>query len=98
MRRKSWKLEKFGEILDLIPHATKITKLQGICSKCENKSIYTHRISNETQQEIIGTNNYIPVCRSCYLKLNKLYEYDNIVSKKGFVWNVVIFNWKMMPG
>lgn len=62
--------EKFGEILDLIPHANKITKLYGKCSKCENKSIYTHRLSSETNQEVIGTDNYIPVCRTCYISLN----------------------------
>ena len=65
-----YKREKFGEILDLIPHANKITKLYGNCSKCDNESIYTHRISNEINQEVIGTDNYIPVCRTCYNSLN----------------------------
>jgi len=65
-----FKREKFGEILDLIPHANTISKLSGLCSKCHNPSIYTHRISNETDQEVIGINNYTPVCRTCYLYLN----------------------------
>ena len=39
-------------------------------NKCENKSIYTHRLSSETNQEVIGTDNYIPVCRTCYISLN----------------------------
>ena len=29
-----FKREKFGEILDLIPHAHKITKLNGTCTQC----------------------------------------------------------------
>ena len=62
---------KFGKILDLIPHADKINKLTGTCSKCSQPSIYTHRISDETQQEVIGNKNYIPVCRTCYCDLNK---------------------------
>uniref|UniRef100_A0A6C0AXF0 thymidine kinase n=1 Tax=viral metagenome TaxID=1070528 RepID=A0A6C0AXF0_9ZZZZ len=66
-----FKREKFGEILDLIPHSNKITKLTGTCSKCYNSSIYTHRISNEIEQEIIGNDKYIPVCRKCYNDLNK---------------------------
>ena len=74
-----FKREKFGEILDLIPHATKITKLCGQCTKCENKAIYTHRISNETNQEVIGANNYIPVCRSCYLSLHND-SIDSVIS------------------
>ena len=65
-----YKREKFGEIWDLIPHANKITKLSGTCTKCSSPSIYTHRIGIETEQEVIGINNYIPVCRTCYCSLN----------------------------
>lgn len=61
-----YKREKFGEILDLVPHADELIKLYGKCSKCTNKSLFTRRISNETKQEVIGTDNYIPVCRHCY--------------------------------
>ena len=65
-----FKREKFGEILDLIPHADKITKLNGNCKNCKNLSMFTHRISNETEQEVVGIHNYIPVCRKCYCDLN----------------------------
>lgn len=64
--------EKFGEILDLVPHADKFTKLYGLCSKCPEPSLYTHRLSNESEQEVIGSDNYTPLCRRCYIKLNKL--------------------------
>ena len=60
-----FKRERFGELLDLIPHADKITKLYGKCHYCDNKSLYTHRVTNEVQQEVIGTDNYIPICRTC---------------------------------
>ena len=62
--------KRFGDLLDLVPHADKLTKLYGTCTKCSKKSLYTHRISDEKQQELIGVNNYIPVCRDCYNELN----------------------------
>ena len=65
-----FKRERFGDLLDLIPHANKLTKLYGKCTACSEKSLYTHRVSHEKQQELIGVNNYIPVCRNCYNELN----------------------------
>ena len=65
-----YKIGKFGELLDLIPYATSVIKLQGKCSQCQNPSLFTHRLTNECEQVVIGTTNYIPVCRKCYVKLN----------------------------
>jgi len=65
-----FKRDKFGELLDLIPHADSLIKLYGKCSKCNNKSLYTYRVTGETNQEVIGSDNYIPVCRNCYNILN----------------------------
>ena len=70
-----FKREKFGDILDLIPHSDKITKLYGKCHNCNKQSLYTHRISHEEEQEVIGTNNYIPVCRDCYNMMNYNFEH-----------------------
>ena len=36
--------------------------------------MYTHRISHEEEQEVIGTNNYVPVCRNCYNMMNYNFE------------------------
>lgn len=60
---------KFGKILDLIPVCDKITKLQSLCGLCKNGSagIFSHRITEEQQQVVIGSDNYIPLCRECYL-------------------------------
>lgn len=66
-----FKREKFGQIWDLIPYADKVTKLYGKCNNCDNKSLFTHRISYETEQEVVGNNNYVPLCRSCYININK---------------------------
>jgi thymidine kinase len=63
-----FKREKFGQIWDLIPHADTITKLKGKCNKCNNYSLFTHRVTSENEQEVIGSNNYIPLCRACWCK------------------------------
>ena len=42
-------------------------KLKGICNNCSNASLFTHRITNELGQELIGVQNYIPLCRTCYI-------------------------------
>ena len=62
--------KKFGKLLDLIPLCDKVTKLTSLCSLCKNGTpgIFSKRISEETEQTVVGTTNYIPVCRNCYDK------------------------------
>ena len=61
-----FKREKFGDIWDLIPYSDYLVKLKGKCNNCNNHSLFTYRITNEKEQEVIGTQNYIPLCRICY--------------------------------
>jgi thymidine kinase len=77
-----YKRGKFGEILDLVPHADSLIKLYGNCANkdCVQNSLYTHRLTKEKEQEVIGTDNYIPVCRECYNKLNSNNSDNNIYS------------------
>lgn len=60
--------KKFGTILDLIPLCDKVAKLTSLCSQCRDGTpgIFSMRLTNETQQTLVGADNYIPVCRSCY--------------------------------
>ena len=62
--------KKFGKILDLIPLCDKVTKLTSLCSLCKNGTpgIFSKRITCEKEQMIVGSDNYIPVCRNCYEK------------------------------
>ena len=62
--------KKFGQILDLIPLCDKVTKLTSLCSLCKDgtRAIFSKRLTNETEQTVVGSDNYIPVCRSCYEK------------------------------
>jgi len=65
-----FKREKFGEVLDLIPHADKVTKMNSLCVKCKNgnNAIFTKRTTDSTEQKVIGQGDiYQPVCRTCYL-------------------------------
>jgi thymidine kinase len=60
--------KKFGQILDLIPLCDKVTKLTSLCSICKNgkQGIFSMRLTVETCQTLVGSDNYIPVCRDCY--------------------------------
>jgi len=63
-----YKMNKFGQILDLIPLCNEVEKLTAICSICKNgtKAYFTKRISSEKGQKVIGSCNYLPVCRKCH--------------------------------
>jgi len=62
--------KKFGAILDLIPLCDKVNKLTSLCSICKNGTagIFSMRLTNEKEQTVVGSDNYIPVCRKCYKK------------------------------
>jgi thymidine kinase len=61
--------EKFGKILDLIPHCDSVSKLKSLCGICKDgtSALFSMRLSGEKEQTVIGVDNYIPVCRKCYL-------------------------------
>ena len=65
-----YKMNKFGQMLDLIPYCNEVEKLTAICSICKNgtKAYFTKRISSEKGQKVIGSDNYLPVCRKCHNK------------------------------
>ena len=60
--------KKFGQILDLIPLCDKVNKLTSLCSQCKDgtPAIFSMRLTSEKQQTLVGSDNYIPVCRKCY--------------------------------
>ena len=63
-----YKRNLFGNWLDLVPHADVVTKLKAICAKCKSKNgLYSHRLTNCSQQFLIGTSEYQTLCRRCYL-------------------------------
>ena len=59
----------FGHIIELIPKAENVVKLNSICMVCYDKASFSKRLCSGTQTEIIGgKERYMPVCRNCYLK------------------------------
>ena len=62
---------KFGKLLDLIPYADDVVKLKSRCHVCSKSAAFSHRLSGEVEQVVIGSDNYIPLCRGCYIKMNK---------------------------
>lgn len=63
-----FKRNKIGNILDLIPLCDKVEKLTSLCMFCGDGTpgIFTLRLTNETEQIVIGSNYYTPVCRKHY--------------------------------
>ena len=66
--------QPIGQILELIPYADSCIKLNALCSKCKDgtNASFTHRIIHSNEQILIGgSDTYIPLCRKCYLNMNK---------------------------
>lgn len=63
--------EKFGAMLELIPLCDRVEKLSSFCSICKNGTlaVFSYRLSNDQMQVVIGSNNYMPLCRCCYRKM-----------------------------
>ena len=66
--------KRFGQMLELVPFCDKITKLTSLCSLCKNgtKGIFSLRLTSETEQMVVGAENYMPVCRGCYDRVSIL--------------------------
>jgi thymidine kinase len=54
---------KFGEVLDLVPHCDSIVKLTAQC-KCGFPALFSKRIS-PGEQQFLPDATYVPCCRSC---------------------------------
>ncbi|XP_029454986.1 thymidine kinase, cytosolic isoform X2 [Rhinatrema bivittatum] len=59
----------FGCILDLVPLAESVVKLNAVCMECYREAAYTKRLGAEKEVEIIGgADKYHSVCRNCYFQ------------------------------
>jgi thymidine kinase len=57
-----------GSLLQLVPFSDNIIKLKSLCSLCRDGTpgVFSFRTTNEKNQVVIGSSNYIPLCRKCY--------------------------------
>jgi thymidine kinase len=65
-----FKRNPFGDVLRLIPHAEKITKLSALCKKCGDGTLahFSKRIVNDNETTLVGSDDiYEAVCRRHYL-------------------------------
>lgn len=61
----------FGPMPDLLCIAEYVTKVHAICVSCGNLAQFSHRISDEKDQVLLGAiDSYTPLCRSCFNKRN----------------------------
>jgi thymidine kinase len=61
----------FGDVLRLIPHADKVTKLNSLCKKCGDGKLahFTKRIVSSSETTLVGSDEiYEAVCRKHYLE------------------------------
>jgi thymidine kinase len=66
-----FKRNKFGNWLDLETISDNVVILHSFCGCCKKRpAIFSHRLSEESAQEVIGSDCYIPVCRKCYINLS----------------------------
>ncbi|NXY92320.1 KITH protein, partial [Alcedo cyanopectus] len=57
----------FGSILNLVPLAESVVKLNAVCMECYREASYTKRLGVEREVEVIGgADKYHSVCRACY--------------------------------
>ncbi|NWU98401.1 KITH protein, partial [Upupa epops] len=57
----------FGNILNLVPLAESVVKLNAVCMECYREASYTKRLGEEREVEVIGgADKYHSVCRACY--------------------------------
>eukprot|EP00042_Codosiga_hollandica_P036376 m.277625 g.277625 ORF g.277625 m.277625 type:complete len:267 (+) comp54877_c0_seq1:39-839(+) len=57
----------FGRVLDLIPLAESICKLNAVCVHCSADAPFSQRLGTETEVEVIGgAEKYVAVCRGCF--------------------------------
>ncbi|KAM5306898.1 thymidine kinase, cytosolic [Glossophaga mutica] len=59
----------FGAILNLVPLAESVVKLNAVCMECFGEAAYTKRLGLEKEVEVIGgADKYHAVCRLCYFQ------------------------------
>ncbi|XP_063720259.1 thymidine kinase, cytosolic-like [Symsagittifera roscoffensis] len=59
----------FNDILNLVPLAESVIKLNSVCMLCYGDASFTKRIGTEMTLEVIGgSDKYIAACRSCHSK------------------------------
>ena len=55
--------KRFGRVIDLIPMAERVEKLDAVCMDCKEAAAFTKRLTTSKETEVIGgSETYKPVC------------------------------------
>ena len=73
-----YKREKFGELLDVYEVSNEKYRLFSKCNDCKKDAEYTWRDCKNTNQVLIGTKEYYPLCNECYNKNSKILNDDKL--------------------
>ncbi|MBC8256764.1 MAG: thymidine kinase [Candidatus Marinimicrobia bacterium] len=66
---KDFLAKSFGSMPELLIDAEYITKVNAICMGCGDPANFSHRITQEKKQVVVGeTDKYEALCRRCYNK------------------------------
>ena len=67
---KDYLAQSFGSMPELLVDAEYITKVNAICMNCGDPANFSHRISTEKEQVVVGeTDKYEALCRRCYINI-----------------------------
>lgn len=69
----------FGQILDLIPLADRVTKLTSLCKMCGDGTVGLFTFRTTKSKEIVevgGSEAYMPLCRKHYLTCSEMLDRD----------------------
>ena len=67
---KDYLAKSFGPMPELLVDAEYITKVNAICMNCGDPANFSHRISSEKKQVVVGeTDKYEALCRRCYINM-----------------------------
>lgn len=62
----------FGPMPALCAVADYVTKVHAICMKCGSPAVFSHRLVEDERRVMLGeTQEYEPLCRSCYIGTSK---------------------------
>lgn len=62
----------FGPVPALCAVADYVTKVHAICMKCGSPAVFSHRLVADERRVMLGeTQEYEPLCRGCYLKVQE---------------------------
>ena len=68
---KDYLANPFGPMPELLIEAEYITKVNAICMKCGDPANFSHRISREKTQVVVGeSDKYEALCRKCFKEEN----------------------------